>query len=204
VGASAQELPPAAGSVARGCASAADKSRCVALDKDRKVELPVEPRGGEPSGEITLFGNLTAIVKPQTDIARETASFGETWRVKTGLRFEAPGGIELTASTSARRGYALPLAMVQAPGSDVQLPEFGNVALEFGSASTHWDTELRVRKTITSKGPVQLSIVGEAFNLLNLNHASDATPPGSTRSVSTAPNEMLTSPTFRVGIVLGF
>lgn len=74
--------------------------------------------------------------------------------VKTGIRFDTTGGLQFTAGAVVQRGYSLPITMVQAPGIDVQLPDPGNAALEIGSAATRWDTELRVRKTLTSKGPV--------------------------------------------------
>lgn len=64
--------------------------------------------------------------------------------------------------------------------------------LEFGWAPIHWDTKLRVRKTLMTS-PFDVAIVGEAFNLLNLN-ASD----------KDEPTRVVTSPTLRVGTVLGF
>jgi hypothetical protein len=201
--AQAQNAPLPAGSLIGGCATESAQSSCVTLGTEPTVESPADRDSRDSPGEVTLFRNLKGVAQPQTDIARTTASFGATWRIKTGLRYDAPGGLQFSASTIARRGYALPLAMVQTPGSDVQLPEVNNAALELGSAPTQWDTELRVRKTLSSKGPVHVAIVGEAFNLLNLNHESAATP-GPTPSVAPAPAAMLTSPTFRVALVLSF
>ena len=190
----AQDAPGSAGQVANGCATESGKPPCVTLSTERNLELPRDRRSGDASGKFTLFGNFKGLALSQTDIARTTASFGTTWRLKTGIRYEAAGGVQLSASAIVRHGYARPVAMVQPLGSDVQLPELGNASLEFNSAPTHWDTELRIRKTLTSKGPVDVAVVGEAINLLNLTNDSGATAPAS----------MLTSRTFRVGIVLGF
>jgi len=189
----AQDVPASPGPVASGCAEESSKPPCLTLSTGRNLEWPAVTTSGDSPGGFRLFGNVKGVAVSQTDIARTTASFGSTWRLKTGIGYDV-GGLQLTASTIVRRGYSLPITMVQPLGSNVQLPEPGNASLEFGAAATHWDTELRIRKTITSKGPVDVAVVGEALNLLNLNHDPAAAPPGS----------MLTSPTFRAGIVLGF
>jgi hypothetical protein len=140
-----------------------------------------------------LFRGLAVITQSQADITTSTASFGSTWRLKTGIRYEARGGVRLSASVIARRGYSLPAAMAQPIGGDAQMIDNRNSSLEFGWAPVQWDTELRIRKMLKTSGRVDVAVVGEALNLLKMN-GSDPTP--------RAP--ALTSRTVRVGVVLGF
>jgi hypothetical protein len=85
-------------------------------------------------------------------------------------------------------------AGVQPLGSDVQLTDYSNASLESGAAPIHWDTELRIRKTLISSDDLDLTVVGEAFNLLNMNRGAKPT----------AKTPVLTSPTVRAGVLLGF
>jgi len=183
-------LPPA-----NACTAEPGKPPCVRLDSAASSEVPADAWRVEASPGFTLFGNIKSFSRAQTDTAKTTASFGQTWRLKTGLRYEAAGGVQLSAGAVGRRGYSLPLSMVEAPGSDTQLADPRNAALGFGSAPIRWDTELRIRKELTSKGPVDMAIVGEAINLLNVNQDATLTTPS---------DAMLNSRTFRVAIVLGF
>jgi hypothetical protein len=158
------------------------------------VEPPRGIRIGAATPTVPLFRTTSGLVVLQPDIARSTASFGPTWRLQTGVLSRLPGGVQFTASVVGRRGYGLPVAMVQPLGSDVPLPDSSNAALELGMAPVHWDTELRIRKTLMSSHGLELSLVGEAFNLLDVNHGVTPTPV----------TPVLTSPTVRGGVALGF
>lgn len=114
--------------------------------------------------------------------------------MKVGIRYNAPGGVQFTASAVARRGYTLPIAMTQPLGSDVELPDHSHPSLLFGAAPIQWDTELRVRKTFLSSDAFDLDGVFEAFNLLNLNRGAE----------QTEKTPVMTSPTIRAGVFLGF
>ena len=189
VSARAQSGPPAA---ANGCSESL-QTPCLSITTLPKLERPADSRSGVTSSTLTLFGKVDGLALPQTDISGTTTSFGPTWRMKIGIRFDAPGGVQFTASAVARRGYSLPLAMMQPLGSDVQLIDTSNPSLLFGGAAILWDTELRVRKTFISTEALDLDVVAEAFNLLNLN-----------RGAETEKTPVLTSPTIRAGVFLGF
>jgi hypothetical protein len=190
----AQSGAASAASAASGCAVESSQPPCLSISTGPNLELPTDARTGDASGTLTLFGNVKGLALSQTDIARTTASFGSTWRLKAGIRYEAPGGVQFAASAIARRGYSLPIAMVQPLGSDVQLTDYSNASLRSGAAPIHWDTELRIRKTLISSDALDLAVVGEAFNLLNLNRGAEPT----------AETPVLTSPTVRGGVLLGF
>jgi hypothetical protein len=189
VGAHAQSGPPAA---ATGCSESL-QTPCLSITAVPKLERPTESRSGVTSGTFTLFGKVDGLALPQTDIAGTTTSFGPTWRMKIGIRLDGPGGVQFTASAIGRRGYSLPIAMMQPLGSDVQLTDSSHPSLLFGAAPIHWDTELRLRKNVISTDALDLDVVAEAFNLLNLN-----------RGAETEKTPVLTSPTIRTGVLLGF
>jgi hypothetical protein len=188
VSAHAQSGPPAADG-----GSESLQTSCLSIAIVPKLERPTDSPSGVTPGTFTLFGNVNGLASPQTDIAGTTASFGPVWRMKVGIRFDAPGGVQFTASAIARRGYSLPIAMMQPLGSDVQLTDSSHPSLLFGAAPILWDTELRIRKTFISTDALDLDGVAEAFNLLNLN-----------RGAETEKTPVLTSPTIRAGVFLGF
>ena len=194
VSAHAQSGLASAAAAANGCAAEPSQPPCLSISTGPNLELPTDARSGDASGTFTLFENVKALALSQTDIARTTASFGSTWRLKTGIRYEALFGVQLTASVITRRGYSLPTAMVQTLGSDAQLIDHSNASLQAGAAPIHWDTELRIRKTLISSDLLDLAVVSEAFNLLNLNHGA----------APTATTPVLISPTVRTGVLLGF
>ena len=182
------------GPVPAGCTADPRQPSCAAISTGPGTDRPA-PLGGDAVGTFTIFGKVKGFTFSQADIARTTTSLGSTWRLKGGLSVEAPGGVFFSASTIARRGSTLPIAMAQPLGSDVQLAE-GNAALQPGTAPIQWDTELRIRKMLLTSDALDVGVVGEAFNLFNLNGATDP------RASATAP--MLTSPTVRAGVFLGF
>jgi hypothetical protein len=187
--------PPTSPAAANLCKTDPGTPPCATLDTQRTPPPPPPPISSPSPGLFTLFRNVQGLALFQPDITATTPSLGATWRVTTGLRVNAPGGVQISTNAVVRRGYALPVAMVQMLGSDVQLPETGTAAvLEFNAAPTRWDSEIRVSKTITSKGPVDVTIVGEAINLQNSGKAPGATPS----------ETMLNSRTVRAGVVLGF
>jgi len=185
----AQNGPPAP---ANGCSESL-QTPCLSITTLPTLERPADSQSGVTSGTFTLFGNVNGLAAPQTDIAGTTTSFGPVWRMKIGVRYNAPGGVQFTASAIARRGYSLPIAMMQPIGSDVQLTDYSHPSLLFGGAAILWDTELRVRKTLIATDAMDLDAVAEAFNLLNLN-----------RGAETEKTPKLTSPTIRAGVFLGF
>jgi hypothetical protein len=148
----------------------------------------------EVPGTFRLFGNLYATGQSQVDVTRSPIDFGPAWRLKSGISYTTFGGVQLSASVIARRGYSLPIAMAQPLGSDLQIFDPRNSSSEFGWRAIQWDTELRVRKTLTTSGLFDVTLVGEAFNLFNLHSPDD----------NTARAPTLTSPTVRAGAVLGF
>jgi hypothetical protein len=199
----AQSGPASATAATNGCTADSSPTPCLSIPTGLTLTLPADTPSGDASGTfplfgnvkgLGLFGNVKGLALSQTDITRTTSSFGPTWRLKTGVRYEAPGGLQFSASAITRRGYSLPIAMVQPLGSDVQLPDSGNASLQSGAAPIRWDTELRIRKALISSEALDLAVVGEVFNLLNLNREAEPT--------TTTP--VLTSPTIRAGVLLGF
>jgi hypothetical protein len=96
-------------------------------------------------------------------------------------------------SVVARRGYALPLAMAEPIGGDTISTGGGESYIDIARTPVLWDTELRIRKRVKTRG-VQIDLVGEGINLLNLNRSPSVSPISPT----------LTSRTFRLGVVFGF
>lgn len=188
--AQAQSVPA---TPANGCAQSLQPS-CVSITAEPTLERPAGSPDARTPGTITLFGNVKGLALFQGDLAETTPSFGPAWRMKVGVRYDAPGGVQSTASAIARRGYVLPLAMVEPLGSDVQLPDYSHPSLLFGGAAIHWDTELRVRKTFIASDALDLAAVVEAINLLKLSGGADQT--------EKAP--ALTSPTIRAGVFVAF
>jgi hypothetical protein len=181
-------VPPA-----NGCAESLRPS-CLTVTTEPTLERPPDASDGSATGTFTLFGNVTGLALFQNDVARTTTSFGPAWRMKVGVRYDARGGLQFTASAIARRGYSLPVAMMQPLGSDVQLPDHSHPSLLFGAAPILWDTELRIRKTFIASDTLDLDGVVEAFNLLNLNRGAEPTEK----------TPALTSPTIRGGVLVGF
>jgi hypothetical protein len=186
----AQRVPAAP---ANGCAESLQPS-CVSVTSEPTLERPPDSRGGEASGTFTLFEHVKGLGLFQRDIAGTTTSFGPTWGMKVGVRYDAPGGVQFTASVIARRGYSLPIAMMQPLGSDVLVTDSSHPSLLFGAAPIQWDTELRIRKTFMSSDTLDLAGVAEAFNLLNVNRGAE----------QTEKTPALTSPTIRGGVLVGF
>ena len=83
---------------------------------------------------------------------------------------------------------------MQPLGSDVQVPDSSHPALLFGPVPIQWDTELRVRKTFIASDALDLAAIIEAINLVNVHRGQEQ----SERS------PMLTSPTIRAGVFVGF
>jgi hypothetical protein len=180
---------------AAGCTPQSGQLSCLSIANPPAVEFPAPLRGIDTPGSFTLFGPVKGFALVQTDLARTTSSFGPTWRVKAGLRYETPGGVQFSASASARRGYSLPIAMLQPLGSDVPLPDYSSLFLQSGASQIHWDTELRVRKALISSDALDLAVIGEAFNLVNVNPKPDPAAKGPV---------VTSSPTVRGGLLLGF
>jgi hypothetical protein len=178
---------------ANGCAESLQPA-CLSVTTEPKLERPADSQGGNAAGTFTLFGNVKGLALFQTDIGGTTTSFGPSWGMKIGVRYDAPGGVQFTASAIARRGYSFPIAMMQPLGSDVQLPDHSHPALLFGAAPIQWDTELRVRKTFLSSDALDVTGVVEAFNLLKLNRGAE----------QTEKTPVVTAPTIRGGVLLGF
>jgi len=189
----AQSAPAAPAAPANGCAESLRPS-CLSIATEPKLERPADSARDNAPGTFPLFGNVKGLAVFQSDIARTTTSFGPTWRMKVGIRYDAPGGVQFTASAIARRGYGLPLAMVQPLGSDLQLADHGQPSLLFADAPIQWDTELRIRKAFISSDTLDLAAVAEAINLLNLNGGGN----------QTEKTPVVTSPTIRAGVLLGF
>jgi hypothetical protein len=124
---------------------------------------------------------------------RPQARFGPTWQTKAGVSYAGPAGIQVMASVVARRGYALPLVMVESVGSDTISTRGAESYVDIGGTPVVWDTELRIRKRVKAHG-VQIDLVGEGVNLLNLNRSPAVS--------SISPT--FTSRTFRLGVVFGF
>ena len=186
----AQSAPAAPAS---GCAESLQPS-CLSITTEPKLERPADSQSGNAPGTFTLFGNVKGLALFQSDIVGTTTSFGPTWRMKVGIRYDTPGGVQFSAGAIVRRGYSLPIAMMQPLGSDVELPDYSHPSLLFGAAPIQWDTELRIRKTFISSDALDLAGVAEAINLLNLNRGAE----------QTEKTPVLTSPTIRAGVLLGF
>jgi hypothetical protein len=194
-GAQGQSGPAPPAAAASGCPAQPNQSSCLSIASLPALEFPADLRIGDAPGTFTLFGNVKGVALVQSDISRTTSSVGPTWRVKTGILYQAPGGVQFTASAIARRGNHLPITMVQPLGSDVQSADYSSAFLQSGATRIQWDTELRIRKALFSSDVLDLAVVGEAFNLLNLNPAPD--PAAKTPAVTS-------SPTVRGGVLLGF
>ena len=179
---------------ASSCVSHSGQPPCLAVTPGTPVGLERDVRNSAATETRTPFGNVTGLALWQADTARTTATVGPTWRLKAGVFYRLPGSVQFSASVVARRGYGLPLYMVQPLGSDVQMPEGGDASIESGSAPIRWETELRLRKTLMSSDALDLALVGEAFNLLNLNGGAKPTPE----------TPVPASPTIRVGVFAGF
>jgi hypothetical protein len=186
----AQNAPAAP---ANGCAQPLQPA-CLSIKVEPTLERPADSQPDDVSGTFTLFRNVKGLGLFQSDIARSTMSFGPAWRMKVGVRYNAPGGVQFSASAIARRGVSLPLAMMQPLGSDLELPDASHPSLSFGPAPIQWDTELRVRKTFIASDAFDIAGIVEAINLLNLNGGAEPTEK----------TPMLTSPTIRAGVLLGF
>jgi len=118
-------------------------------------------------GTFRLLGNVYVIGQFQGDIARSPADFAPSCRLKAGISYTTIG--------------------------DVQIVDPRNSSAEFGWPAMHWDTELRVQRPLTTFGIFDVSLVGEALNLLDLNK-TDTTPKA----------ETLSSPTIRAEGLIEF
>jgi hypothetical protein len=137
-------------------------------------------------GPVIVFGNFKQF---QAASGRSSLSFGDTWQARTGVSYHALGGVQLTASLLGRHGYSLPITMAQAIGTDVLAPE----SMVWTWSPVRWDTHFRLQKTLKESGSVQIEVVGEAFNLFNLNRTED-----------TATASILRARTARIGLVFSF
>jgi hypothetical protein len=129
----------------------------------------------------------------QADTVRPLAGFGPTWLATAGMTY-ITAGMQVTTSASARRGYDLPLFMVQPIGSNELLRSDGMSIVSGSRSAVIWDTELRVRRRLKTSRAGQVDFVVEGLNLLNLNRFADRPPISPT----------LTSRTLRCGLVFTF
>ena len=128
-------------------------------------------------------------------------TLGKSWQLNAGATYQAPGGIRLSGTIVGRRGYRAPLYVTQPPGSISGGPQFGTSLLDVSAHPTVWDTELRVEKILKSRGAVRISVVGEAFNLVNPGIFTSPTNPSSPAALVARD---LQSRALRLGLVFGF
>jgi hypothetical protein len=129
----------------------------------------------------------------QSDTIQPLAGFGSTWAATMGMTHTA-AGMQVTANATARRGYDLPLFMVQPLGSNELVRSAGPSIVSGSRSAVIWDTELRIRRRLKTYRAGHVDFVGEGLNLLNLNGSTDLAPISPT----------LTSRTFRFGLVFTF
>ena len=167
-----------------------------APDVEHPVETPVltgpswETQAGRP-GTLGLSDRWTAKGTFQLGTMPSVAGLGPTWRLKGGATYRTLGGIELSANMLGRRGYALPVFAVEPLANNGMAPEVGMPMLGTSPTPTIWESELRVQKTVKSRGAVDVTLIGSVFGL------------GGTRTPSERATT-LTSRTLRFGVVLGF
>ena len=167
---------------------------CLIIPGGLRLDTPPEPRTGIGTETLTLSERIALFGRSQSDTGTATSNFGPTWRLKSGVRLDLPGRTQVSAGVIMRRGSSLPLAMVQPMGSDVSLPDGSTISLETWSAPIRLDTEFRVRKMLLSSDSLDLSLVGEAYNLFNVSSEDRASPRAPAAS----------SPTIRCGVLAGF
>lgn len=143
---------------------------------------------------LPLSADLVAHGNVRFDTASSHAAFGRTWQAKAAVTYRAPAGFELTAGVVGRRGYDAPLFMTEGPGADIIPFVTNSPILDSTRRPVLWDTVLRVEKQLVDAGRVRMSVVGEAYNLLNMNRDRSSKPLSST----------LTSRTVRVGLKFTF
>src|SRR5262245_40618991 len=100
------------------CSPAADLSECVHIDTRERPDLRT-PSETMELGAVSVFG----IKQSPAETGRSVFSFGGIWQLKSGISYRASGGVQVSASAIARRGYSLPITMAQPIGSDVLLSD---------------------------------------------------------------------------------
>jgi hypothetical protein len=162
----------------------ADTAATTGLD----LHAPATPPGAPLNTHLSVLGGHVDSDDPLST-RRAAAGIGPTWQIKTGATFHAAGGFELSANLVGRRGSSTPLFMTEPVGTDASIPIGDPLRTD-----TLWDTELRVRKPLLTRKDIQLSLIGDLFNVVNVNPSPSTTPQSPT----------LTSRAFRIGLMLGF
>jgi len=130
----------------------------------------------------------------QFDTTTSHAAFGQTWQARAGMTYRVPGGIEFSAGVVGRRGYEVPLFVTEGFGAESVPFVTNSPMLDTTRRPVLWDTVLRVEKQLFTSDLVRVSIVGEAYNLLNINRDQHARPL----------TETLTSRVGRLGLKFAF
>lgn len=151
--------------------------RASAPGGDCPPDIPtISSPGNGDRWTLPLTDRLFVHGNMQFDTSSPHAAFGQTWQMRTGITYRAPGGIEITADVVGRRGYEAPLFVTAGGGTD-GIPFITNhPILDTTRRPVLWDTVLRVEKDVFTAGRMRASIVGEAYNLVNINRDRDTKP----------------------------
>lgn len=128
-----------------------------------------------------------------------TTPFASAWYSAASVTYNGPGGLRVTAAVIGRRGYRAPLFVTQSLGNETNFPDLGTSVLDTLRRPHVLDTKLRVEKVLTSHRSVEIRVVGEAFNVLNINRLSqDAVASPITRLHRACVTDNSCRPTLRV------
>lgn len=184
-------VPAAASAQAAGSEPRTVSIEQKAEAKESHLDLGLGQAVPTPRGPIRL-GTVTIDGLFQPDTSRIGGGFGAAWQATAAASYTVGGGIEVSAALLGRRGYEAPLFMTTAAGSDVAIATAAQNIVATSRVPVIWDTRLRVRRRVFTRGGLNVDLVAEAINLVNANIAREEI------------SSTLTSRTFRFGVLFGF
>ena len=167
---------------------------CPAAQSGDCRSFPVSFGPIRPSSEMTVDGRWIETSTFEITRTPSVIGFGPTWRIKADTSYRAGRGFILSAGVVVRRGDNLPLYMLESLTGDTLSSQSPYQILEFARTPTVFHTDLRIQKNFDPLGPLHVAVVGEAFNLVNVDR----------RVRPSGEQLLLTSRTLRGGVILGF
>jgi Carboxypeptidase regulatory-like domain/TonB-dependent Receptor Plug Domain len=158
---------------------------------------------GNPTGSVAVPLRDEGQFAPQSaGSGAGTIYVNAKWQFNASGLYEAPFGLELSASVFGRQGYPFLPYRSQSLGADTGVQVLVAPEVDTFRYPALWNADVRVARTL-SAGRVRIRLIGDVFNIMNANTAL-------------VRNNNITSPTFnalaqnlsprifRVGASIGF
>jgi Carboxypeptidase regulatory-like domain/TonB-dependent Receptor Plug Domain len=138
---------------------------------------------GNPTGSVAVPLRDGGQFAPQSGgSGAGTIYMNAKWQFNANALYEAPFGVELSASVFGRQGYPFLPYRSQSLGADSGVQVLVAPEVDTFRYPALWNTDMRVARTF-SAGRIRVRLIGDVFNIMNANTAL-------------VRNNNITSPTF--------